>query len=98
MSTVVRQLLKGFPEKDPNPSLQDLLHDDEPPFIARTEIEERIGAMIPGDDVESHPLYMPPNPYTYMPYSELLVLARSGKLKGNERKLVMQAMERQQNA
>lgn len=98
MSDSLRRLLSGFPEQDPNPTMQDLLHDEEPPFLARTEIEDRIGALIPGDNLESHPLYQPPNPYTFMPYSKLKALLREGKVTGEERKLIMQAMERQQNA
>ena len=53
--------------------LHSLLGDGAPPVESgTTEAEDKIGALMPGDDPEEHPLYEPPCRYLNVPFSELL--------------------------
>lgn len=64
----------------------------------QTEYDARATARLPGDNVEDHVFYTPPNPYLYKPYSELKALLYSGTLSIEEERQVRKAMAHQQRA
>lgn len=69
---------KFFADNVPNPSLRDLLHDDEEPFLARTKAEDSLFSVLPGDDTSEHLLGLHTNnPYLRVPYRVLKVLIKS---------------------
>jgi hypothetical protein len=77
-------------------TLRDLVAQEGPPDYPRTEVEEAIGALMPGDDPTGHPLHRPPNPFLTRPFSELKALLQSGELPYDDERLVRGALDMQQ--
>ena len=89
--TSIRELLTGYPGQDTNPTLHDPSGPVEEP---RTPVEDIIAAVLPGDDVQKHPLYTPPNPFLFMPLSQLLAAIKGGQLPPDEHKQALSALRR----
>jgi hypothetical protein len=91
---VRRKFLTDYPEQDPNPTLQDILHDDEPPFIPRTEAENLVFAALPEDDLSTHPLGPHTNnPYFKNSYQELKDMLEGGSLSREQEGQVLSALD-----
>lgn len=95
MSDEIRlKFLADYPGKDPNPTLWDLLHDEEPPFEPRTDAENKVFAAMPGDDLSEHPLGPhTDNPYFGKPYAELKALLEGGGLDRETQVQVLSALQ-----
>ena len=61
----------------------------------RTDVEDRIGALMPGDDPEAHPKYEPPCKYINVPFSELLGRLQAGGLTLEDEREVRRAISLQ---
>jgi len=94
MGKTLRDLFAGTPVD--NPTLQEVVGQDDRVVSPRNEAEDVIGALMPGDPVEEHILYTEPNPYLYRPYSKLKAMLEDPEVAGDERVLVSQALRYQQ--
>ena len=88
------QELVGFEGRDPTPTLQDLLHDEEAPFIPRDQIEDQCWVALPGDSLEHHlfPDAADPIPYLYVPPSKLRAMHDDPDTPDTERRKMERAM------
>jgi hypothetical protein len=79
-------------------SLRDLVGEGTTPLLAtRTESEDAATAIMPGDDVQAHPLHTEPNPFLFRPYSVLRDALRGPiRLSRWEEKMIRQALDMQQ--
>ena len=77
-------------------TLRDLVAQAGPPAYPRTDAEDAIGALLPGDDPTGHPLHRPPNPFLTRPHSELKAMLYSGELSRDNERQVRQAVDMQQ--
>ena len=89
-------IVKDFEGYKPNPTLWDLVNDDRELAPARTEVEDKVGALMPGDDPSEHPLHTEPNPYLHVDRSQLWDMLRSGSLTIEDERKVRGALEKQQ--
>lgn len=85
-----------FGENDTNPSLRDLVRREENIETPRTVYEDRVGARLPGDALEGHDLYTPPNPYITMKREALWDMLGNPNLDPEERAHITRALQYQQ--
>lgn len=84
---------KFFEDNIPNPSLRDLLHDDEEPFLTRTGAEDSLFSVLPGDDTSEHLLGLRTNnPYLAVPYRVLKVLIKSPEVSREDQVRIQEAL------
>jgi len=60
----MREAWFGIP--DVNPTLRDLAASETSVDQARSEYEDRVGALLPGDDPTEHLFHSEPNPYLFL--------------------------------
>jgi hypothetical protein len=89
-----RKFFSDYPGHDINPDIQDMLHDEEPPFLARTEAEDALFSGLPGDDLSGHLLGPHTNnPYLKNSYSELKEMLEEGGLDREQEVQVQSALD-----
>lgn len=79
-------------------TLRDLVGQTAPAESPRTEAEDRIGARMPGDSLDDHPLHTGTNPYLTLSFSELMLLLEHGGLTLPEERQVREALTAQRAA
>lgn len=78
-------------------TLRSLVGKGTPPVNdGRDEVVDRVTARMPGDEVEDHPLYSPPNPYLFAPHTELKARLRKGVSSRDEERLIRAALSLQE--
>lgn len=90
----IRDLIDGNrPIEGEVSDIQQIVAENPPVESAKNEIEERITALQPGDDIESHPLYEP-NPFAEKPI-ETWKRLRNGEITDpDERRLAEEVVRR----
>lgn len=91
----IRSIFEDFPESgDPNPTLRDLLQDDEAPFIPLNPVEDTCWVALPGDSLEHHlfPDAADPIPYLYVMPSKLRAMYDDPETPEAERRKIVKAM------
>lgn len=94
MARSIRDLIDGNrPIEGEVSDLRQLVGSNPPVESGKNEIEERITALQPGDDIESHPLYEP-NPFAERPI-ETWNRLRNGEITDpEERRLAEEVVRR----
>ena len=87
----MRKGFEGWPGKDPNPTLRDLVANNPPVEAVRTDAEDKVFAAMPGDDISEHPLGEE-NPFWGGAYTELKEKVRDPSLSRQEQLQVQDAI------
>jgi hypothetical protein len=94
--TSIRSLFEGYPGKDTNPDLRDLVpeEDSDAPFLNRTEGEDRCFSILPGDPLGNHIHVNDLDiPYLYTPPSQLRALHDDPDTPASERRKIVRVMK-----
>lgn len=81
---------------DRNPTLRELVVSDVPVEYPRTEAEDRVTALLPGDDLSNHFLYSPPNPFLNVSGERLLQMALDKNISVKAKELALAALRAKQ--
>lgn len=91
----IRDLFSGDPIE--NPTIQEVAgRQKEDIETARTEAEDDLRSVMPGDDAEGHPLRSDPVEYMDVPYSELRSRLEAGGMDLDEERKVRRALAYQE--
>ena len=81
-----------------NKTLRDLVGQEDSVENPRSDVEDRIGARLPGDDLTDHPLAPKPNPYMRVAFFDLMELLQEGGITLDEERQVRAALVAQRGS